>query len=671
MTDKLVPPYQIHLQEPSVIIVGFDGLVRTASPTVHTFFGCCPADMIGLPLDNFTSDDLHYFATDIDILHTHAIHPDGQHIPIRLQISSLPDREEIVIIVANDQPAANLAYLSAINDIVNAANNQSLDAMMAVVYAKVSQLLDTRFFFIGLVDHYSGTVILKHVHDNDEHLPDQVVSADPDHSISGWVIHHRQPLFIKDFERDSLPTSAVFYGIPVRSGMYIPLIANDEAVGLISVQSMTPDAFRVQDKELLGGIARAIAVSLHNVQLIENMKKRLQEVDALQELAQATTGAQDIVSIVETVVYDVRHIFGCRVCIIAMREGDDMVIQAAAGLSPEQIRAGRWAIGEGVYGQVAYTGDTIYLPNVDHREARLLDPQIASLMAVPLSVKGRVIGTLAVGSDQANAFNADHERILMIMAAQITAAIENARLLYEAKARTFELEVAYADLQEYDHLRQETVENVAHDLRSPLTVIQGYLDFMMEEGLGPITEDQAQALAIMDRKLKVTFRLIEDIQDLEKISADSLHLQMVNLTDMVRQTVEGARLAYADRRMKFELDRSDEAIRLQLDPMRIDQVLGNLISNAVKFSERGSTITISCHQLDRHVRVSVTDQGIGIPRDKLARIFERFYRVPGTRKDGIGIGLALVKRIIDAHLGTVYVESEVGQGSTFSFDLPL
>ncbi len=672
--DKFVPPTQIEEQPSAVIIVDFDGIVRTATPTIHEFFGCIPDDMIGLTLDKFLYDetDLKQTLFCNSFVDTFAIHIDGQSSrPVHLQLSAFPERQEIVIMVSDGRSSLNIQRLRAKHDIAIAANSLPLDSVMEMVYHKINQLIDTQFFFIGLLDHRSGQITLKYLYDNDERLPDQTVSADANHSISGWVTHHRRSLFVRDFERDPLPTSAVYYGIPVRSGMYIPLIVEDAAVGLLSVQSMQPNAFSEQDQELLENIARTIAVSLRNAQLIDSMQKRLREVDALQELAQATTGAQDIVSIIDTVVHNVRRVFHCRVCIIAMREGQEMVVQAAAGLSDEQIQVGRWPLGEGIYGKIATTGETIYLPDINHHKAHLLDDSIRSLMAVPLVVKDQVIGTLAVGSHYPSAFTADHERILTIMAAQITAAIENARLLYEAKARTFELEAAYADLQEYDRLRQETVENVAHDLRSPLTVIQGYLDFMLEEGLGPITDDQSQALAIIDRKLKLTFGLIEDIQDLEKISADTLYLQLVNLTELARQTVEGARLAYADHRINFVLKIPDDAIRVEIDPMRIDQVLGNLISNAVKFSERGSTITVACHQHERWVRVSVTDQGIGISRDKLARIFERFYRVPGTRKDGIGIGLALVKCIIDAHLGNVYVESEVGRGSTFSFDLPL
>ncbi len=562
---------------------------------------------------------------------------------------------------------SQIERLQAINDVTLAVSRLDLVGVLETVHREVGKLMDTSFFYVGLYDSTTGHISLKHIYDDNRRVPDYTALIDTHTGISGWVIHNRQSLLIDDVEHDPLPSSIIYYGVPVRSLISVPLIAQDEVVGVISVQSRTPDTFNHADMVLLEAIASPTAIAIRNAQLFDSVQRRLHETRALHELAQIITGTQDIDVIIQTVTDDLCAIFQGSVCTIALCKNDQLVIHTSIG--EYSLPSGHWEVGEEILRRMQNM--SLYIADTHTSDLLGLSADIRSLLAVPLIVGERTLGILAIGSVGLDAFTIEHERVLGIAAAQVAAAIENARLLQETRAHAIELKTAYAELQELDALRQEVVENISHELRSPLTYTRGYVGLMGAEELGPITDDQAHALSIIDRKTDMMLRLISDILEPEKISRTTLQYQQENLVSLVTQAVQGAKLAYADSGINFEMNLPDIPVSVWIDPIRIDQALGNLISNAVKFSDSGSTVQVCCKNYSQSVRVTVLDEGIGIPSDKVKRIFERFYRVPGSKREGIGIGLAIVRQIIDAHGGTVHVESEVGQGSAFSFDLPL
>jgi signal transduction histidine kinase len=304
---------------------------------------------------------------------------------------------------------------------------------------------------------------------------------------------------------------------------------------------------------------------------------------------------------------------------------------------------------------------------------RVVDPGVRSIMIVPLTVRGRVIGALGLDGSVPNAFTPEHERVLNIAGGQIAAAIETISLLQQTRERANQLAVANASLEAQDALRRELVYQVSHDLRSPLQIVYGYADLMHNGDLGPVTETQVEILALMLKRTRSIERLTLDIMAAKPISYDMLELKPVDIAEMCRQAVLDAQMLHTDQNFTFVSDVPPGGLLIKADYNRLSRVFDNLIGNAVKFSPDGGTITVRAEpeRDSRRVLVSIGDQGIGIAPDQVPYIFERFFRGDRKRFGGSGLGLYIVQQIIEAHRGQVWVTSEQGVGSTFTFALSL
>jgi signal transduction histidine kinase len=301
------------------------------------------------------------------------------------------------------------------------------------------------------------------------------------------------------------------------------------------------------------------------------------------------------------------------------------------------------------------------------------DPSVRSLLTVPLSMQQRVIGTLSVDSDQPHAFSKGDERLLTIAAAQAAVAIEKARLYANLEQRAKHLAQAYAELKEADRLKDEVVQNVSHELRTPLTFVKGYVQLLLEGNGGPLIEEQKEYLSIVAEKTDIISSLVSDIMFLQQADRVPGNKTPASLTRLAWRALRGCAATAEKAKLTLVENLPDDIPPVAGNEARLLQVFDNLLGNAIKFSPAGGTITVTVEDAGRMVRASVSDQGIGIPKDQQARVFERFYQVDGSarrRFSGAGLGLAIVKRIVETHGGEVWVESEQGKGSTFYFTIP-
>ena len=231
------------------------------------------------------------------------------------------------------------------------------------------------------------------------------------------------------------------------------------------------------------------------------------------------------------------------------------------------------------------------------------------------------------------------------------------------------------EIRSVERMKSEFVSTVSHELRTPLTSIKGFIRTLLDDSEGYYDRDMQQEFyQIIDTECDRLVRLISDILNLSRIeSGRSLELVLseVEIESTIRRVVESQR-AYATSH-EFHIIVSEDLPTITADQDKVEQVLTNLLSNAIKYSPEGGRITVHARELDDHIGVSVSDEGIGIPAEQLGRLFSRFHRVDSrdTRKQyGTGIGLYLVKHLVEAHHGEVTVESEEGKGSTFTFVLP-
>lgn len=226
--------------------------------------------------------------------------------------------------------------------------------------------------------------------------------------------------------------------------------------------------------------------------------------------------------------------------------------------------------------------------------------------------------------------------------------------------------------RQLDRLKSEFVSTAAHELRTPLTVIMGFSEILLEEQGLP--DHQQEYLGIINEKAEVLQRLIDDMLDLGRVeSGRSIHVEKgrCDLVEIIRQTLVDFQWTHKGHRFSAELPPG--GVELDADPLRLTQTLENLLGNAVKFSPPDSLIQIRCCRRGPVVEVSVADQGVGMSPEQVGRVFEKFYRVDAsaTSKQGLGLGMTIVKNIIDAHGGQIHIESQLGAGTEITFCLPL
>ncbi|MBN1218391.1 MAG: GAF domain-containing protein [Anaerolineae bacterium] len=509
----------------------------------------------------------------------------------------------------------------------------------------------------------------------------------------GWVFKHQQPLRINDVSRDERFTYISTKSHLISNLISIPLTVKGEAIGVIeAAHKIGGEEFTAQDEALLSAFASQAAVAIYNARLFLETNQRLAEVSTLYTLAQQLTKALALDNIVESSVFILQHALDCSGCCILLRQEDDpepFLLKACSGWPDRahkgvdldfiiQLSKNLLERPNPIYVQnvpeALSTGVLEHSESMEFEEENYKQIQLGSVMMIPLLVKQELLGVLSITDKQPQAFDQAEGRLLTIAAAQISAAIENARLYDHLEQRAVELEAALQEVEAVNRLKTEFVENVSHELRTPLTFIKAYVALILEEKPENISAEARDRLKIIAQKTEAIIRLVEDLVLLQKIEAKTLKLEPIAVSQLIAQVADGASAGAAEHNIKLVANSAPNLPEVLVDVARIGQVFDNLIGNAIKFSPAGSKINIMAQQDGQCIKFSVQDWGRGIPADKLDKIFNRFYQVEtiaGHEYSGTGLGLTIVKQIVEAHNGQITVESEVNKGSTFSFWLPI
>ena len=283
-------------------------------------------------------------------------------------------------------------------------------------------------------------------------------------------------------------------------------------------------------------------------------------------------------------------------------------------------------------------------------------------LAMPLVHAGETVGAMAFHFKEAGAVGASDRAFTLLLAQAAATALHRARS-YDAeldKRRRAEL-LAQA--------REDVLGVVAHDLRNPLNLILMTADLMIDDEL-PI-ERRREMLGITIRAAKEMNRLIEDLLDTVRLQAGrlSLYVEEVSVDAIIRQAEETFRPLAERRRLHFEVE-AMSGVMVRADVTRVSQIVGNLLGNAMKFTPAHGSVKLRAASHGKQVVFQVVDNGPGIPPDDMSHLFDNFWQARKSDHRGVGLGLAIVKELVEAHGGEVWVESVVGQGSTFSFSLP-
>jgi len=545
----------------------------------------------------------------------------------------------------------------------------------------VNSLVDVFAYYyanILLADAGAGEIVLRASVGHTGRIYEGIRLKIGQQGITGWVAQAGEPLLVNDVTED--PRYYLVEELKdARSELAVPIKGKGkgEVIGVLDVQSTQFNAFDEDDLFTLSTLADQVSVAIENAQLYKQTRHRLSEVFTLYTLAKQVTSSLELNTVLDSIVNALKLSINCRACsLFLLDEGSQTLeIKAGAGIKPRWRKEASLKIGEGIAGKAAAEARPLYIPDVRQNLAFVtFDPVVRSLLVVPMISKDKVTGVLCIDDDKPDAFSSDDERLLTIAAAQAAVAIDNARLYESSKKRAEELAKAYDELQALDRLQQEFVQNVSHELRTPLTFLKGYVELMLEEAMGELNESQRNSLQIVAQRTDAMTRLINNILSLQQVEMESLRLTRVSLAEVAMTVLESAEAAATKAGIVLRAEIPETLPLVWADRDCLEQVFDNLLGNAIKFSPDGGTITVCIREECEYLHVAVSDMGIGIANDQLEKIFERFYQVNGSptrRFSGTGLGLALVKKTIEAHGGKVWAESQEGQGSTFFFTLPI
>jgi PAS domain S-box-containing protein len=283
-----------------------------------------------------------------------------------------------------------------------------------------------------------------------------------------------------------------------------------------------------------------------------------------------------------------------------------------------------------------------------------------SLMSVPLTVSGKVLGVLTlVASESGRRYGPDDLVLAEELARRAALAIDNARLFNEAQQAT--------------RARDELLAIVAHDLRNPLNTVYMSCSTLLESASAVERPAEHRQLTMMRGAAQRMNRFIHDLLDVKRIEQGRLNVEPrpETMSVIARDALDMLRPLADAQALAFESDVPDDLPKVLADSARIQQVLSNLLGNAIKFTPRGGTITLRAKPEPGELRISVIDTGPGISADQLPHVFGRFWQGRATDDRGIGLGLSIARGIVEAHRGRIWVESRLGEGSAFYFTLPV
>lgn len=402
----------------------------------------------------------------------------------------------------------------------------------------------------------------------------------------------------------------------------------------------------------------------------ESMSARLEGVQIITQAALAHLSINDLLEEVLTRIREILSVDTVAILLVEEAE-DELYAWAAKGLEEEVERGVRLPIGRGFAGGIIAKRASTIIDDLEYADVLnplLREKGLKSLLGVPLMIEGRAIGVIHVGTLFSRRFTQDDTSLLQLIADRIALAIDHARL-YEVE-RT-----ARAEAEAANRAKDEFLATISHELRTPLTPIIGWIHMMREGRLSP--REAAHGLAVIGKNSYTLTRLINDLLDMSAILSGKMLIEKaaVPVLSAVEEAIETVRTEAAAHGVEIDLARCDPGTMMVLgDRTRLVQVFWNLLHNAVKFSDRKSRVRVVCEADDHEVRVRIEDRGVGISRDFLPFVFERFRQEDGSKTrshGGLGLGLALVKSFVEAHGGRVDVTSPGhGHGSHFTVHLP-
>jgi signal transduction histidine kinase/HAMP domain-containing protein len=472
-----------------------------------------------------------------------------------------------------------------------------------------------------------------------------------------------------------------------RSMLGVPLMRGDVPVGVFALARTRVEPFTPKQVELVTTFADQAVIAIENVRLFQELRARTQDLahsveqfKALAEVSHAVNSSLDLQEVLANIVARAVQLSASDSGAVYEYDEarEELLLRTTHGLTPElveELLARSLRIGEGATGIAAAQRAPYQVPDMQLSSSysgplrELINRSgMRAVLALPLLREGRILGGLTVSRGTPGEYATEVVELLQTFGAQSALAIENARLFREIEQKGRELEVASKHKSQF-------LANMSHELRTPLNAILGYTELISDGIYGEAPDKIVEVLERVRGSGRHLLGLINDVLDLSKIEAGQLTLSLsdFSVSGVVLTAVTGVESLAAEKGLQLEVDVAENLPVMRGDERRLTQVLVNLLGNAIKFTEKGQ-VGVYASAENSSIVIGVADTGPGIEESERNKIFEEFQQAESTvtrAKGGTGLGLAIARRIVEMHAGRIWVESEVGKGSTFWVSIPV
>ncbi len=644
-------------------------------------------------LQNIDIDNA-FSVSDIQLLETLA-----SSMSVAIENARLFD-ETNRLLKETEQRTTELAVINSVQE--GLAAELDIQGIYELVGDRLCELFpDTQTLVIRTFDHNAKMEHFHYAIEKGERFP---IDSQPFIWASKQLISNHKPIHINE---NYVETSMKFGGTgvtkgqPPKSAVFVPMIVGDVVKGSVSLQNVDKEhAFSDSDVRLLTTIANSMIVAIENARLFDETtrllsesKQRATELSTVNSISKALASQLDPADLINMVGDQLKDLFNANIVYIALLNPDTKIInfpyQFGDNMEPLQL-------GDGLTSKIIQSNKPILI-NKDLQELRkqmgvqLIGVEAASYLGVPIPLGEKNIGVLSVQSTvHENRFDENDLRLLTTIASSVGVALNNATLFEDVRKSKLEAEAASKAAEKANEAKSAFLSTVSHELRTPLTSVLGFAKIIrkrLEERIFPAFEKTdpktEKTINQISENLKVVIsegerltHLINDVLDLAKIEAGKMewNQEVISMPEVAERAIAASSALFDQKSLKLIRQIDNRLPEITGDKDKLIQVIINLISNAVKFTDKGS-VTCKVFKEKDEIIVSISDTGIGIAPEDFAAVFEQFKQVGGDtltdKPKGTGLGLPICKEIVEHHGGRLWVDSTLGEGSTFSFALPV